>query len=233
MLPCCRAVPEVENMKTSVAVSANFVDESNLERALEEAEILGIVEETPELLAASLRRAATKAEEAEESLESETLRGFKARHGELRAPREVQNLLKRGFALSVLALLSASLTWACLRAKQKEAKEGKGKTERERRVEPVGPGQEMLAEGLLMVDRASKARGEVLSCCLFSGSEAKRRSRRVLADPVAGTPRQTEIESFNSRVQRQVAVQKQLGDLLPGGAKSRGHTALGLVYSWS
>ena len=207
MLPCCRAVPEVENMKTSVAVSANFVDESNLERALEEAEILGIVEETPELLAASLRRAATKAEEAEESLESETLRGFKARHGELRAPREVQNLLKRGFALSVLALLSASLTWACLRAKQKEAKEGKGKTERERRVEPVGPGQEMLAEGLLMVDRASKARGEVLSCCLFSGycadldSEAKRRSRRVLADPVAGTPRQKteEIESLNSR----------------------------------
>ena len=200
MLPCCRAVPEVENMKTSVAVSANFVDESNLERALEEAEILGIVEETPELLAASLRRAATKAEEAEESLESETLRGFKARHGELRAPREVQNLLKRGFALSVLALLSASLTWACLCAKQKEAKEGKGKTERERRVEPVGPGQEMLAEGLLMVDRASKARGEVLSGYCADDSEAKRRSRRVLADPVAGTPRQTEeIESLNSR----------------------------------
>jgi len=44
--------------------------------------------------------------------------------------------------------------------------------------------KEMLAEGLLMVDRASKA---------------KRRSRRVLADPV-------------------VAVQKQLGDLLPGYA---------------
>ncbi|CAE7437319.1 ERD4 [Symbiodinium sp. CCMP2592] len=154
----CRArsvLQQVENMKTSVAVSANFVDESNVERALEEAEILGLVEETPQLLAASLRRnqAATKASKALEGSLSEasreTLRGFKARHGELRAPREVQNLLKRGFALSVLALLS-----------------------------------EMLAEGLLMVDRASKA---------------KRRSRRVLADPV-------------------VAVQKQLGDLLPGYA---------------
>lgn len=44
--------------------------------------------------------------------------------------------------------------------------------------------KEMLAEGLLMVDRAAKA---------------KRRTRRVLADPV-------------------VAVQRQLGDLLPGYA---------------
>ncbi|CAE7802664.1 Jmjd6, partial [Symbiodinium necroappetens] len=48
---------QVENLKTSVAVSANFVDESNLSRSVEEADLLGLVEETPQLLSASLRRA--------------------------------------------------------------------------------------------------------------------------------------------------------------------------------
>ncbi|CAE7558542.1 DISP3, partial [Symbiodinium sp. CCMP2456] len=166
---------QVENLKTSVAVSANFVDESNLERALEEAEILGLVEETPQLLGAALRRRSEAAAEAEEAPSpSETLRGFKARHGEPRAPREVQQLLKRGFSAFV----------GFVAAEQGRADAG-----------PRGVGscawaeaQEVLAEGLLMVDRASKAKGEE-------------------ADPEGpGGPR------------GRVAVQKQLGDLLPGYA---------------
>ena len=104
----------MENLKTSVAVSANFVDESNLERALEEAEILGLVEETPQLLGAALRRrsAAAVGAKAPPPSPSETLRGFKARHGEPRAPREVQRLLKRGFSAFVGFVAVACLTWA-------------------------------------------------------------------------------------------------------------------------
>lgn len=46
---------QVDNLETSVAISANFIDSSNVNRCIEEAEIMGTVEENPALWAKILR----------------------------------------------------------------------------------------------------------------------------------------------------------------------------------
>ena len=103
---------QVDNLETSVAVSANFVDSSNLARSLEEAEALGLVEETPQLMAEAMRSAASAMPSESEPLPEapETLRAFKARHGERRAPWEVQQLLTR--ALLAVGALACAAVWA-------------------------------------------------------------------------------------------------------------------------
>lgn len=102
---------QVENLETAVAVSANFIDRSNLSESLAEAEALGQVFEDPFHLAEVLRQA--KASGRPEELEQEApggpepLRAFKARHGEHRAPCETQRLLTRG--LQATACLGLAL----------------------------------------------------------------------------------------------------------------------------
>ena len=105
---------QVDNVDTSVAVSSNFVDASNLQRCLEEAEILGLVEEDPQLLANAMRNSSKEMGEKAEPPGWERLRAFKARHGELRSPREVQRLLKQSFGL--LAFLGLGLGLCMVRS---------------------------------------------------------------------------------------------------------------------
>lgn len=98
---------QVENLETSIAVSANFIDASNIQKSLEEAEILGNVEEDPGILAKILRSvvASDKIELlTREASENESLRKFKARHGETRAPYEFQRLLLRGISISAIGI---------------------------------------------------------------------------------------------------------------------------------
>lgn len=49
------SLAQVDNLETSVAISANFIDSSNVNRCIEEAEIMGTVEENPALWAKILR----------------------------------------------------------------------------------------------------------------------------------------------------------------------------------
>lgn len=118
---------QVENLETTVAISANFIDDSNLAAARYEAEVLGLVHEDPQILAGMLREAEASglpaqlaASAAQARAESgsagsgEPLREFKARHGERRAPRETQAMLTRagqalvigGLALCAVAGIS-------------------------------------------------------------------------------------------------------------------------------
>ena len=102
---------QVDNVETSVAVSANFVDATNLVQCLEEAEILGIVEEDPRLLAQAMKDSQQRLLQQPKASEDEQLRAFKARHGEHRAPWEVQRLLKRGLVTTFLVALSLCAWW--------------------------------------------------------------------------------------------------------------------------
>ncbi|CAK9090676.1 unnamed protein product, partial [Durusdinium trenchii] len=71
----------VDNLETSMAISSNFIDSSNLRRSLEEAEMLANVEEDPGLLSRVLRAAVaagTMQQLANEVLLYEPLRQFKA-----------------------------------------------------------------------------------------------------------------------------------------------------------
>jgi len=95
---------QVENLATSVAISANFIDESNLEAARRDAEILGLVSEDPQLVAGMLREAETSGlpQQLAASVVScdathhgEPLRAFKHRHGEPRTPQETQRIIMR------------------------------------------------------------------------------------------------------------------------------------------
>ncbi|CAK9090678.1 2-oxoglutarate and iron-dependent oxygenase JMJD4 (JmjC domain-containing protein 4) (Jumonji domain-containing protein 4) (Lysyl-hydroxylase JMJD4), partial [Durusdinium trenchii] len=72
---------QVDNLETSMAISSNFIDSSNLRRSLEEAEMLANVEEDPGLLSRVLRAAVaagTMQQLANEVLLYEPLRQFKA-----------------------------------------------------------------------------------------------------------------------------------------------------------
>lgn len=110
---------QVENLEISVAVSGNFIDGSNLQASLGEAELLGLVSEDPMLLAKELRdahqsgvveRLAASAPERHSGL-----REFKARHGESRTPHETQRIviIAAGSLLATVGLASAALySWA-------------------------------------------------------------------------------------------------------------------------
>eukprot|EP00930_Biecheleria_cincta_P090347 TRINITY_DN7970_c0_g2_i1.p1 TRINITY_DN7970_c0_g2~~TRINITY_DN7970_c0_g2_i1.p1 ORF type:complete len:491 (-),score=100.93 TRINITY_DN7970_c0_g2_i1:17-1489(-) len=94
---------QVENMETSVAISANFIDSSNLAASMAEAQVLGLVEEDAHFVATALREAADDGLPSRwesEATDAEPLRTFKARHGESRTPSETQSrLMKAGGGL--------------------------------------------------------------------------------------------------------------------------------------
>ncbi|CAJ1376980.1 unnamed protein product [Effrenium voratum] len=93
---------QVDNLETSVAVSANFIDPSNLQRALDEADLLALVEEEAQLLGDALRKAEVT-RLLEEAAPNEPLRVFKARHGETRAPQEIQRRLLQAVGIAALS----------------------------------------------------------------------------------------------------------------------------------
>jgi len=108
---------KVENLDTTVAVSANFVDRSNVKQAHAEASLLGLVSEDPGLVASSFeesQRLGGALEELEGTMPSEThepLRLFKARHGELRSPQETQQRLLTGFKVTVGVIALSVGAW--------------------------------------------------------------------------------------------------------------------------
>lgn len=98
---------QVDNLETSMAISSNFIDSSNLRRSLEEAEMLANVEEDPGLLSRVLRAAVaagTMQQLANEVLLNEPLRQFKARHGEVRTPQETQKRLLQVISISAIGI---------------------------------------------------------------------------------------------------------------------------------
>mmetsp|Transcript_8037 Transcript_8037/g.29221 ORF Transcript_8037/g.29221 Transcript_8037/m.29221 type:complete len:245 (-) Transcript_8037:55-789(-) len=105
---------KVENLETTVAISANFVDRSNVARSLAEAELLGLVSEDPVHIAACFRGAESgllsDLEASAPSGVHEPLRAFKARHGEARTPQELQTRL--ALAAKILVATGASLCLA-------------------------------------------------------------------------------------------------------------------------
>jgi len=116
---------QVENLATSVALSANFIDASNLEAACREAEILGLVSEDPRLVAGMLREAqglglpqqlAASAVSTDATYQGEALKDFKRRHGEPRTPQETQRIITRVAQVMVvggafLCMLGAVRRW--------------------------------------------------------------------------------------------------------------------------
>lgn len=106
---------QVENLETTVAISANFIDRSNVSASLCEAELLGLVSEDPLHVAGCLREAISTGlldnlETSAPSSEHSPLRAFKARHGEGRTPQETQQRLAFGAKIMVAtgALLCAA-----------------------------------------------------------------------------------------------------------------------------
>merc|ERR1711957_280471 len=91
----------------TVAMSANFIDRTNVALSIHEADLLGLVAEDPQHVAAALREAQASGLldklEATAPSEHSTLRDFKARHGESLAPFETQRRLAWGAKAMVVA----------------------------------------------------------------------------------------------------------------------------------
>jgi len=88
---------QVENLEATVALSANFIDGSNLEAAHSEAELLGLVSEDPRVFAGELGEAkilGVPAQLAASAPEDHMpLRAFKARHGETLTPQVTKRIV--------------------------------------------------------------------------------------------------------------------------------------------
>lgn len=118
---------QVENLETSVALSANFIDGSNVGAACREAEFLGLVEEDACLVAGDLREAVDSG--ALEALTSTAaagdasvpLRVFKARHGESRPPSDTQGRMLRVAGLLAALGITAGVAAVVLRRQRAAA----------------------------------------------------------------------------------------------------------------
>lgn len=106
---------QVDNLETSVAISANFIDTSNVHRCIEEADIMASVEENSAFWAKVLRTALQQKKPellASSVMDNEPLRHFKSRHGEKRAPYEIQRRLLQGLSATLsIGGLCILLAW--------------------------------------------------------------------------------------------------------------------------
>lgn len=114
---------QVSNLELSLAISANFIDRTNVAGACHDADLLGQVSEDPQLVAAALRSAQTSGLldriEATAPAGHCPLREFKARHGEPRAPYETQRRVKLvGQALVLVGLSFCGLSAWLLSARR-------------------------------------------------------------------------------------------------------------------
>eukprot|EP00929_Paragymnodinium_shiwhaense_P059665 TRINITY_DN29870_c0_g2_i1.p1 TRINITY_DN29870_c0_g2~~TRINITY_DN29870_c0_g2_i1.p1 ORF type:complete len:511 (-),score=98.90 TRINITY_DN29870_c0_g2_i1:214-1746(-) len=110
---------QVANLETSVALSANFIDRSNIQRSRREAGCLGLVQEDPQLFAdvladVDVQGGTLERLEATAPTSHLPLRTFKERHGEKRAPQETQRFIAAmllGSVIGIAAAAFAAVRW--------------------------------------------------------------------------------------------------------------------------